>query len=144
MRILLIDDEVRRAEALMAYFEEICEWEVELATDPDQAMAAVERLLAESPTVDVILLDIMMEPGSGSVVPRMLSRAGRDTGLVLLGVICEAIGRAGKKVPIIVYTARIDLQALHGDPRVARYIQKPRSAIELEKDIEDILGRLGR
>jgi CheY-like chemotaxis protein len=138
-RILMIDDEVRRAEALVAYFEQIRDWRVELATDPDSAMAVVARLAERESAFDVILLDIMMEPGT--VISRADSRGGRDTGLVLLGIICERLAPLDKPIPIIVYTARTDLDQLNADPRVARYIQKPRTARELAREIEELLAR---
>ena len=137
MRILIIDDERRRAEALVAYFEQICAWSVELATDPEEALSALSNVIDGGPALDVIMLDIMMDPGS--IVPAALSGGGKDTGLVLLGIIWDKMGHAGKNVPIIVFTARIDLEDLLQDRRVARYIQKPRTARELVAEIEAVV-----
>jgi len=138
MKILIIDDEARRAEALIAYFEQIRAWTVELVTDPDSALMVVGGLANRSSIFDIIILDIMMEPGTS--ISRVDSRNGRDTGLVLLGMLCEKLSSLGKPIPIIVYTARTDLgEQLNNNPKVARYIQKPRTAKELAREIESLL-----
>ena len=131
MRILLIDDEVRKAQALIDYFQEVCGWSVEMAPGPDRAL---ELLRAESsPLYDLIILDVMMDPGT--VIPPELSEGGRATGLILLDLIAQL---TDGNVLIILYTARTDLDYLKNDGRVAGYIQKPRTVRELAREIENL------
>lgn len=131
MRILLIDDEVRKAQALVAYFQEICEWETDVATGPDRA---VELLKSEyGGLYDVIILDVMMDPGK--VLSRYSTDLGRDTGLMLLDSIARI---TNGRVPIVLYTARTDLAHLGSDKRVAAYVTKPISGRELARRIEDL------
>ncbi len=129
MRILLIDDEIRKAQALIDYFREVCDWNTEIASGPDRAL----ELLKGGRAYDLIILDVMMDPGT--VVRRELSDRGRDTGLILLDLIAELTGR---EVLIVLYTARTDLDYLKSDGQVAGYIQKPRTVRELAREIEDL------
>jgi len=132
MRVLVIDDEVRKAEPLVRYLRHVCEWYVEIASGPDEAM----RLLKTATLpYNVIILDIMMDPGT--VIPRERSDGGRDTGLLLLEMI---IARADRKEIVILYTARTDLGYLRGQGKVAEYVQKPGSAKEIARIITDLVG----
>jgi len=132
MRILLIDDEARKAQAIISYFQEICGWDAEIATGPDQALKLLEGTMSQP--YDLIILDIMMDPGT--VIPSSLSEGGRATGLILLGMIRKL---TGGKVPIVLYTARTDLDYLQSEGRVAGYVQKPRTVRELVGEIENLL-----
>ncbi len=132
MNILLIDDEPRRAQPLIAYFMEIKRWRIEQATDPDIAMGLLPQ--GASCPFNLIILDIMMPPGS--VVPKEVSNQGKDTGLALLRILSE---HTGGRVPILVYTARIDLDYLQEDPRVADFIQKPRTPREVSETIIEVM-----
>jgi|GEM_PF-2432795 len=128
MRILLIDDEVRKAQALISYFQEVCRWRVDIASGPDVALELLRR--KQNSNYGVIILDVMMEPGKE--IPHDRSDHGRDTGLILLELITEL---TGGRVSIILYTARTDLDYLRTEGRVADYIQKPRSAREVANTI---------
>jgi DNA-binding response OmpR family regulator len=134
MRLLLIDDERRKAEALINYFREVNDWIAEMANGPDEALEML-RLDGDCP-YDVIILDVMMDPGCA--ISAELSNRGRDTGLVLLERI---VGRLGDKTAIIIYSARTDLEHLKSDRRIAAFIQKPRSAREVAADIESLFSR---
>jgi DNA-binding response OmpR family regulator len=130
---LLIDDEVRKAEALINYFREVCAWNAQIAGGPGQALELL-RIENECP-YDVIILDVMMDPGE--TIPRELTNGGRDTGLILL----EAIFKLTcGKVLIVLYSARTDLDHLKSDGRIAAYIQKPASAREIVREIERLLS----
>jgi len=132
MRILLIDDEVRKAQALIDYFQEVCGWIVEVAPGPDRAL---ELLGIESGHLyDLIILDIMMDPGT--VIPLELSEGGRATGLILLDLIAKLTGGS---TLIVLYTARTGLDHLKNDGRVAGYIQKPRTVREVAREIENLV-----
>jgi DNA-binding response OmpR family regulator len=134
IRLLLIDDEVRKAEPLISYFREVREWSADMASGPDQAL---ELLRTEGVhPYDVIILDFMMDPGAA--IPRDLTNGGRDTGLILLEMITK---HTGNKVPVIVYTARTDLEYLKSDSRIAAYIQKPASARAIARAIGDLLSK---
>ena len=133
MRILLIDDEVRKAQALISYFEEVCQWKTDIASGPDLAL---ERLRGgQRNSYNVIILDVMMDPGSE--ISHASSNHGRDTGLILLDMIAEL---TNGKILIVLYTARTDLDYLQNDARVAAYIQKPRSVKEVANAIQQLLG----
>ncbi len=133
MQILLIDDEVRKARATIDYFQEVCDWRVDLAPGPDRALELLGSRLDRP--YDLIILDIMMDPGT--VVPRELSDGGRTTGLILLDLIEKFTGRTGR---IVLYTARTGLDHLKSDGRVAGYIQKPRTVRELAREIEELFA----
>ncbi len=133
IRLLLIDDEVRKAEALINYFREVREWSAEMAGGPDRALELL-RVKNECP-YDVIILDVMMDPGDA--IAHESTNGGRDTGLVMLDTIVQLTCR---KVLIIVYSARTDLDHLKNDGRIAAYIQKPRSAREIAREIEDLMS----
>ena len=136
MQILVIDDEVRKAEAVLSYFKEICGWSAEIAPGPDQALALVKARRGHP--YDLIILDVMMDPGT--VVPRDLSDGGKSTGLILLDSIVEL---TGGKTLIVLYTARTDLDHLKSEGRVAEYIQKPRTVRELAREIEGLFEAKG-
>jgi CheY-like chemotaxis protein len=132
-RLLLIDDEVRKAQPLINYFREVCEWTVEMANGPDRAL---ELLHPEGDCpYDVIVLDVMMDPGVA--IPRELSNSGRDTGLILFETIVKL---TCGKVLIILYSARTDLAQLKSAGRIAAYIQKPASAREIARMIVTLLS----
>ncbi len=133
MRILLIDDEVRKARATVDYFREVCDWNVDFASGPDSALEMLKT--THDLTYDVIILDVMMDPGTA--IPRERSGGGRDTGLVLL----ESINRlTGGSIMVVLYTARTDLDHLKNERKVAGYIQKPRTVRELAREIEDLIA----
>jgi len=134
MRLLLIDDEVRKAQPLLSYFREVCDWNTEIATGPDQALKLLQ-CNGDCP-YDVIILDVMMDPGT--VIARELTNGGRDTGLILLEMIVK---RTAGKVHIVVYSARTDLDHLKNEGLIAAYIQKPSSARDIARAIEDFLQR---
>lgn len=133
MQILLIDDEVRKAQALVDYFREVCGWSVDIANSPARALQLLgaERVRA----YDLIILDIMMDPGD--IISRELSEGGRSTGLILLDSIVKLT--AGE-VLIALYTARTDLEHLKSDGRAAAYLQKPRTAREISREIVDLFA----
>ena len=133
MDILLIDDEVRKAQAIMNYFQEVCGWSTEVAPGPDRALALLEA--RRDRPYDLIVLDIMMDPGT--VIPREASDRGRATGLILLDLIVKV---TDGKVRVILYTARTGLDYLASEGRVAGYIQKPRTVRELAREIELLFG----
>jgi DNA-binding response OmpR family regulator len=129
----LIDDEVRKAQALIDYFQEVCEWSVEVANGPDRALELLD-VASECP-YNVIVLDVMMDPGE--TYSHAATNHGRDTGLILFEAIFKlTCGR----VFIILYSARTDLDHLKNDGRVAAYIQKPASAREIARAIRDLLS----
>jgi DNA-binding response OmpR family regulator len=134
-RLLLIDDEVRKAQPLINYFREVCEWNAEMASGPDQALQLL-RINGECP-YDVIILDVMMDPGAA--IPRELTNGGRDTGLILFDAIVKL---TSVRVLIVLYSARTDLDNLKSDGRIAAYIQKPTSAREIAREINELLARL--
>lgn len=66
-RILIVEDEVNSARALVYYFEDLG-WEVELAVRADEALAAAETFRP-----DVLLTDVVLPgDGDGIVVARTL------------------------------------------------------------------------
>lgn len=132
-RLLIIDDEIRKAQSLIDYFREICEWGVEIASGPDEALEILSDA-AECP-FDVIILDVMMDPGKA--ILRESTNQGRDTGLRLLEMILK---RYSGTVKLIVYSARTDLDVLKGDGRIAAYIQKPSSVRDIVREIERLLA----
>lgn len=129
MKILLIDDERRKAQPLVQYLEVVCGWTVELAPGPRRALEVIH----ERNDFQVVVLDIMMDPEG--VVDLAASDRGRGTGLLLLERISECI----PGVPIIIYTARIDLSSLAEDSRVAALVQKPSTARALVETIRGIV-----
>jgi len=133
LHILLIDDEPRRAQPLIAYFKEIMGWEIEQALGPDEALAYLPP--ERSCPFDLILLDIMMPPGL--TISKEASNQGRNTGLILLGILFK---RTDGNVPILVYTARVDLDFLQEDPRVATFIQKPQMPSEVARIIKAVIA----
>lgn len=136
MQVLVIDDEVRKAQTILSYFREICEWDVEIAPSPDAALMLLKE--RESRPYDLIILDIMMDPGT--VIPRDLSDGGKATGLLLLDLIAKL---TGGKTRVVLYTARTDLDYLMNEGRVAGYIQKPRTVRDLAREIEHLVGLTG-
>lgn len=134
MDILLIDDEVRKAQAIVTYFQEVCGWNAEIAPGPDRALSLLRG--RQDKPYDLIILDIMMDPGS--VVPREMSDGGKATGLVLLRLIVELTGGEAR---VILYTARTDLdEQVKAEKCVAAYIQKPRTVRELAREIQALFG----
>jgi CheY-like chemotaxis protein len=138
-RVLIIDDEIEKAQPLIRYFREICEWATEIAGGPDQAL---DEFLptAEACPFDVIILDVMMEPGKA--IPLQSTNNGRDTGLRLLELIVK---RFSQRVNVIIYTARTDLDDLKKDDKVAEYVaayfQKPSEVRDIVKAIKRLVER---
>lgn len=135
MRILLIDDEVRKAKAIVSYFQEVRGWHVEMAPGPDRAVELLKGWQERS--YDLIILDIMMDPGT--VIALDQSGLGKDTGIILLRLIKELTGGGAR---VVLYTARTDLDYLKRDGLVAAYIQKPRTIKEFEREIDDLISGL--
>ena len=133
-RLLIIDDEVQKAQPLIRYFQEICEWNVDIANGPDRALEFLP--VGDRCPFDVIILDVMMDPGK--VIPRESSNGGRDTGLRLVEII---VNRFTAKVNVIVYSARTDLDWMNADARIAAYVQKPSSVRDIAKEIKNLLER---
>ena len=132
MKVLLIDDEHRRVKPLMDYMRLVRKWTVSLALGPKRAV----EILANSAGLefDVVILDIMMDPEG--VVDLAASDRGRSTGLLLIDRIRSAL----PGTPIVIYTARIDIEDMEKDPRVAAVVQKPSTAKALIAAIEMTLG----
>ena len=138
-RVLIIDDEIEKAQPLLRYFREICEWAADIAGDPDQAL---DEFLpaAEACPFDVIILDVMMEPGRQ--IPLQATNNGRDTGVRLLEIIVK---RFTQRVNVIVYTARTDLEELKNDGEIAKhveaYFQKPSDVRDIVRAIKHLLEK---
>lgn len=130
MRILLIDDDSIRTHPLVHYIKNVTEWEIDWAKSPAEAL---EKLSDDSANYNAILLDVMMPPDES--IDRLAGDMGFGSGLALLPKLSAMLG---ENVPVIVYSARQDLDFLHDDDRVAAYIIKPVSA----KDVADKIREL--
>jgi two-component system alkaline phosphatase synthesis response regulator PhoP len=89
--------------------------------------AALERLTAAAPPVDLVVLDIMLPGMSGYAV-------------------CEAIREAGNDLPVVMLTARTLVEdRIRGfDAGTDVYLQKPFDLEELLSVVRSLLARRGR
>ena len=134
MQILLIDDEPRKAQPLIVYLKEIRGWSVTQATNPDVALAYLP--VHVTTRFKLILLDIMMPPGKA--LANHETHQGRDTGIVLFDTLNE---RTQGTVPIIIYTARTDVEEYFtDDQRAAGFIQKPQTPRQVASTINGVLS----
>ncbi len=119
MHILFIDDDIKRNRPLVRYIESSEHWEVDWAESPAKALARLEK----PDDIDCIVLDIMMPPDDS--IDQDRSIMGMDTGLLVLEKIDEI---TEGKIPVVVLTARQDMQRLETDQRVKEYLKKPQPA----------------
>jgi DNA-binding response OmpR family regulator len=129
MKILLIEDDRRLSNYLGRFFE-LEGWEVQRAFAPGEALEVLRRV--GSGGVEAILLDIMM-PTDDSIDYKK-SDFGQDTGLLLLEKIAPLVSG---RVPIIVLTARQDLEWLTTSGKVQAYLQKTMQPEEIVEAIAD-------
>lgn len=132
MKVLLIDDEHRRAKPLVDYMQIVRKWTVYVAHGPKRAMEILSD--PARPSFDVVILDIMMDPEGE--VDLAASDRGRSTGLLLIDRIREVLN----ETPIMIYTARIDVDRFREDPRIAALVQKPSTAKTLVSEVDGIFG----
>lgn len=129
MKILLVEDDRRLSHYLGRYFE-IEGWEIERAYAPCEALEAVSAEGRHG--IQLIVLDIMM-PTDGSIDEKK-SDYGQDTGLLLLEKLIPEIGKA---IPIVVLTARLDLDWLVDSGKVCAYLQKTMTPEEIVEAIKE-------
>jgi DNA-binding response OmpR family regulator len=133
MKILFIDDDVARNTLLIGFFEQVEGWKILWAKTPSDALLVLKD---ELPTLEAILLDVMMAPDN--VIDRNKSEMGRSTGILLL----EEINRITQgSVPVLLLTARKDLQWLVNENKVVAYMQKPMLPEEICKHMKKILEK---
>lgn len=130
MKILFIEDDVNRNRPLAQYLEDYKKWEVIWTTTPKSSLEELKKRQG----IDVILLDIMM-PADDSVDIEK-SEEGMSTGILLIEEIQKI---AHKKIPIVVLSARKDLQWLVDQKKVNCYIRKPMSGDEVIEIISKVI-----
>ena len=87
MRILVVDDERAVRESLRRALE-LEGYEVELAADGEEAL---DRLDSEAPDPDALVLDVLMPRVDGLEV-------------------CRRLRRAGSRLPVLMLTARAEVE----------------------------------
>jgi CheY-like chemotaxis protein len=117
MKILFVDDDVKRNMPFVRYVEVVEGWDILWEKKPSGALA---RLASECSTIDFVLLDIMMPPDDS--IDRNKSEMGKSTGILLIKKINEI---SEGKIPIVILSARQDLQSLVNKDNVVAYLQKP-------------------
>ena len=121
MQVLIVEDDIRLAQALGQILEEN-HYQVDLVHDGDQGLA-----YAESGSYDVIILDVMLPRKSGLEVVAELRRANVDT-------------------PVLMLTARTTIQdKITGlDSGADDYMTKPFSPAELLAHLRALTRRQGQ
>jgi two-component system, OmpR family, response regulator MprA len=120
MTILVVDDEAAVRDALRRALE-LEGYEVELATD---GLEALERLEADAPEPDAVLLDILMPEIDGLEV-------------------CRRLRRAGRRLPVLMLTARAEVsdRVAGLDAGADDYLVKPFALEELLARLRALLRR---
>ncbi len=128
MRILIIDDEVRRMQATVDMLRSD-HYVVEQITNPSQAL----QKLRTTPThYDVIILDVMMPIDNDDEFKVLETDYGLRTGILLL-IKIKQIG--GFVAPIIVLTANYEIEEeLKG--KVSHFLRKPVPYAQLKAAID--------
>lgn len=129
-KILYIEDEIYSLKARLQMLRDIG-YDVKEAIDVEFALKE-----SESEKYDLILLDIMMPPG---ILDKDEANQGYETGVPLTKKIKEGIN---KDTPIIVITANPStyVKTKLEEVGIDSYLTKPVHQIELEKEIESVLG----
>ena len=131
MKILFIDDDVKRNLPLVRNLEYGQEWKITQERSPKSALLALQG----EAKFDLILLDVMMPPDES--IDRERSNLGQSTGLLLMEKIHEI---TQGKIPLIILSARQDLQeTLAQDKRVKAYLKKTMSEKEIIAAIKEAL-----
>lgn len=131
MKILFIDDDVKRNLPLIRNLEYGQGWKITQERSPKSALQALQG----EAKFDLILLDVMMPPDES--VDRERSNLGQSTGLLLMEKIDEI---TQGKIPIVILSARQDLQeTLAQDQRVKAYLKKTMSEKEIIANIKEAL-----
>ncbi len=130
MHILLIDDDSIRTHPLVHYIKNVTEWEIDWAKSPAEAIAKISD---DSVNYNAVLLDVMMPPDES--IDRLEGDMGFGSGLALLPRLSSMLAA---DVPVIVYSARQDLDFLNDDERVAAYIIKPVSPQDVADKIREL------
>lgn len=129
MRILYIEDDRWLSETLGEFFEYTEGWEVVRAFGPGEAIEALER---DSRRFDAIVLDIMMPPDHVASDER--SNYGQDTGILLLDKLDRMLEGV---IPVVVLSARQNLEWLEDTGRVDAYLRKTLSPEDIMQGIRD-------
>ncbi len=131
MKILFIDDDVKRNLPLIRNLEYGQGWKITQVRSPKSALQA----LRGEAKFDLILLDVMMPPDES--IDRERCNLGQSTGLLLMEKIHEM---TQGKIPLIILSARQDLQeTLAEDKRVKAYLKKTMSEKEIIANIKEAL-----
>jgi DNA-binding response OmpR family regulator len=130
MKILLVEDDRQLSASLGDFFEYVEGWQVIRAYRPDSALKALEKDRAD---IDLIVLDIMMPPDDA--VENKKSDYGQNTGILLLEKLRPL---TGDKIPIVVLSARQDLNWLKSEGKVQEYLQKTLTPEEIVEGIQRI------
>lgn len=119
-RVLVIDDEELIQEVIQASLEDICDWEVLLASSGTEGL-----MIAASQSPDAILLDVSMPIMDGIETFKKLQ--GDST---------------TQTIPVIFLTAKVQPsdKAVFSQLGVAGMISKPFDPITLNQEVSKILG----
>ena len=130
-RILIVDDETRWAESFLDELK-LADYEYEYKTETDEAMVYFHE---NSDKIDVLILDIMMPPGT---TLKASTDQGLDTGIKLY----DQIRAKAPDLPVIVFTnvtGREVAQKFLNEADCWLYPKSDLLPFELVEEIEAIL-----
>ena len=116
MKMLYVEDDVGRNRPFVNVLTNVLGWDVVWATAPAEAMM---KLKIEK-EFDIIVVDIMMP--SDSEVGEEESELGMSTGIALIDRIRQVVPSG---LPIVILSARQDLEYMVNSGIVQAYITKP-------------------
>jgi DNA-binding response OmpR family regulator len=132
MKILFIDDEKKRNEFLVADLRQHYDMHIDWVRD---VKALFENT---SYNYDAIILDIMLpQDDSFTSEEKKKSLNGLATGLVLL----ERIRKNNEKIPILIYSARGDIQDFISNIRNVSFLQKPKDPEIIKDELSNLIKK---
>ena len=132
MKILFIDDEKKRNEFLVADLRQHFDLQIDWVRDVKSMLESLSN------DYDAIILDIMLPVDeSFTIDEKKKSLNGLATGLVLI----ERIRKIKEKIPILVYSARGDIQEYISGQKYITYLQKPKEPAVLMDELNTFIKK---